>query len=388
MSQALAQARRYWRQLLLASGSLLLGSGTVYAHDQDGLQFHGFASQGYIKSHGNNFYGDSEDGSTDYMEAGLNARWRVNSNLNLAGQIFTRDAGTTDNGNVNIDYLFADYRIIQQTNSGVGARVGRVRNNYGLYNATRDVIFTRSTILSPNAIYFEGNGLREILFSSDGLEFYSYWDEENYSSSFSLILGLDKDLSDKVKRNLLGTSSNTTGDAKLLNPIFAQYIHTLNGGDTRFGVSFLSLGMEAAFKLPIPSDLRFDARGLVLSVQRNFYDWTFTGEFASLDLSYLTTIQRTIDSRYDTYYLQSEYRITPQINAVARFESSKSTSSDTDDETTENFVLGLRWKPTLNWLFGLDAYHFNGALGIPTGDNPFGVEDKTDIIAAMIGYRF
>jgi hypothetical protein len=46
-------------------------------------------------------------------------------------------------------------------------RVGRIKTAYGLYNTTRDVPFTRPSIVLPQSIYFERT--RNLTVSADGV---------------------------------------------------------------------------------------------------------------------------------------------------------------------------------------------------------------------------
>ena len=195
--------RKYCRHAVVCLAALV-GSSLSCADANSDLQFHGFLSQGYLLSDGNNFYGNSLRGSTDYTEAGINSAWRASPTLNFSGQIISRDAGNTDNGDIKVDFLFADLKTFESDSSGLGFRLGRVRNAFGLYNDTRDVLFTRPTILMPQAVYFEGNGFRELFFASDGVQLYSYWDSDENSTNFSFTLGRDKSLSADILRNLFG----------------------------------------------------------------------------------------------------------------------------------------------------------------------------------------
>ena len=61
------------RHLLLCLGVLqYAASSCAHAQDKSALQIHGFASQGYLLSDGNNFYGESPEESINL--ANINSR--------------------------------------------------------------------------------------------------------------------------------------------------------------------------------------------------------------------------------------------------------------------------------------------------------------------------
>lgn len=366
----------------LAAPSIALTMG-------DDLQVHGFASQAFLKSEGNNIYGDSLDGSTDFMEAGLNANYRYNSRLHIAGQIITRDAGNTDNGAVNLDYLFADYKLGENDQSGIGARIGRIRNNYGFYNDTRDVVFTRPTILMPQAVYFEGNGLREFLFSSDGVQLYGYWDEADHSTNFSFSVGRDKDLS-QDSLDIITGGSGMFRNAEIKSPVYAQLSHSRNGGQSRYALSTLNLTLRADGAMsPIPS-ASIDASGIVLSAERNFLDWALTGEYSYVRVEGYIGSTQNQDAESKTFYIQARHHLANNLVATLRYEHGSYEDQDLGNlSNSKHWVAGLQWTPSISWLLALDLYSIEGSGGIPAIDNTGRQEDKyTTLLAAMIAYRF
>ncbi|GAB3374758.1 hypothetical protein NCG89_02565 [Spongiibacter taiwanensis] len=375
------------RSLIIASAWLATpGLALTIGND---LQVHGFASQAFLKSEGNNIYGDSLDGSTDFMEAGLNANYRHSSRLYVAGQVISRDAGNTDNGDINLDYLFADYKLGENDQSGIGARIGRVRNSYGFYNDTRDVVFTRPTILMPQAVYFEGNGLREFLFSSDGLQLYGYWDEAEHSTNFSFSVGKDKSLP-QDSLDIITGGSGMFRNAEIKNPVYAQLLHSRNGGQSRYALSTLNLTLRAdGARSPIPS-ASIDASGVVLSAERNFLDWALTAEYSFVRVEgYLGSTQNQ-DAESKTFYLQARRHLANNLVATLRYEHGSYEDKELGSlSNSKHWVAGLQWTPDISWLLALDIYSIKGAGGIPAIDNRGREEDKhTTLLAAMIAYRF
>ena len=115
----------------------------------EGVQCTCFLSQGYFLTTDNNLFGSSErGGSLDFTEIGVNASWTPWPNLLLAAQVLSRRAGEAAENEPELDFALLDYAVLA-TASGDWARGWRVSVALGLYNDTRDVAFTRPSILSP-----------------------------------------------------------------------------------------------------------------------------------------------------------------------------------------------------------------------------------------------
>lgn len=149
------------------------------------LQIHGFFSQGWLKStDNNNVFGNSssDSGSFDFREIGLNASMRPLSNLQFSVQGLSRTAGNGSPGNIRLDYGFIDYTFSNQENSQLGIRLGRMKNPIGFYNDTRDVPFTRPSILLPQSIYFDRT--RKLAIAADGVHLYGEYRSDYGDISF------------------------------------------------------------------------------------------------------------------------------------------------------------------------------------------------------------
>ena len=156
------------RVRLSAALAAICFSGSAAAVD---YQIHGYAAQGFVLSSHNDFFGDSTDGSFDYYEAGINAVLQVQPNLTFAVQAAVRDAGISDDGAVRLDYAVADYRVLSEATSEAGLRAGKVKNALGFYNETRDVVFTRPSILLPS-VYSDNQNQRSLIFTAPGAQVY------------------------------------------------------------------------------------------------------------------------------------------------------------------------------------------------------------------------
>ncbi len=129
---------------------LLMLAATIFAQ-VDGIQIHGFISQGYLKSSDNNFLGRTAEGTFEFNEVGLNFSTELTDNLRVGMQFFARDLGYLGNDNIVVDWAYGDYRYFDW----FGVRGGKMKMPLGLYNEIRDIDMLRTSILMPQGVYNE-----------------------------------------------------------------------------------------------------------------------------------------------------------------------------------------------------------------------------------------
>ena len=134
------------------------------------LQIHGFVSQGFLVTTENNYLADSEDGSFEFTEIGLNFTQPLTDELRVGVQLFARDLGPLGNYTVRADWFYLDYRIADW----LGLRAGRVKLPFGLYNEINDIDQARVPILLPQSVYPVQN--RDFLLAQTGVELYGHLD--------------------------------------------------------------------------------------------------------------------------------------------------------------------------------------------------------------------
>lgn len=163
-----------YSSLLLAS---CFASCTLAYDINDNWHLNGFIAQSAIHTDANNYFGETENSiSTDFFEAGLVVNGNITRKLKFSTQLLARKAGENDDGSPKIDYGFFSYDLIDNARWNTGFRMGRIPSQAGLYNATRDVPFTRPSILLPQSIY--GETIRNSRFAHDGVQWYGEWRQE------------------------------------------------------------------------------------------------------------------------------------------------------------------------------------------------------------------
>ena len=126
--------------------------GTLWAFDASQVRINGFASQGYIKSDGNNYLvPESKSGSFDLNEVGITINTQVSDKFRIGAQLLSRDFGDEGNNNVALDWGYGDFRF----SDAFGLRAGMVKQPLGLYNETRDSDYLRPMAMLPQSIYPE-----------------------------------------------------------------------------------------------------------------------------------------------------------------------------------------------------------------------------------------
>ncbi len=134
-----------------------------------GVEIHGFVSQGFLKSTSYNYLAsDSNRGSFQFNEIGLNFNKKVTPNLRIGAQFFARDLGDAANNKVTLDWALGDYRFRDWLN----VRAGRIKLPRGIYNEIRDQDMLRGPIILPQGIYEELN--RDTLIAVNGAGLYGY----------------------------------------------------------------------------------------------------------------------------------------------------------------------------------------------------------------------
>ncbi|WP_255210748.1 hypothetical protein [Methylogaea oryzae] len=219
----------------------------------------------------------------------------------------------------------------------LGVRLGRVKLPIGLYNATRDVPFTKPTILLPQSIYFERT--RDLALSADGGMFYGEHraDWGNISADFGVFsLGVDSAESNLAvfgRNRVTGQSWPGSLQSKPSYISRLMYEHTdEDGGNLRLGITSIWLNAYFDPKLPAAQRLvgrtRYDLekgdftfQPWYFSAQYTAENWSLTGEYAFRQLHFQgfgSPMDRRVDG--ESWYLQGTYRLAPQWQAVARYD--------------------------------------------------------------------
>ena len=113
------------------------------------VQIHGYLSEGFVSSTGNNYLRMETSEGSFFTEAGLNVSSQLTSKLRVGAQVYDRYFGELGKGRVFLDWAFADYRL----KDWMGFRAGKIKTPLGLYTDTQDQAFLHTWALLPQSVY-------------------------------------------------------------------------------------------------------------------------------------------------------------------------------------------------------------------------------------------
>lgn len=367
------------------------------------LQLHGFLTQGVVITSDNNFLGQSNNkASTDFREIGVNASLRPTSDLQLSVGLLSHKAGATDNGEIRLDYGLIDWTISSSEQGRSGVRLGRVKNAYGLYNKTRDVAFTRPSILLPQSIYMERT--RNLTVSADGAELYLDRYGEAGSLFVTFSLGQPQVGSEASKVAFIGLAPNGRFESKLM-PIF-QISYEGDGGKYRFG--FTSVRIDASYNPGLGDVLqagRLKFTPKIFSAQYNAERWSLTGEYA-LRPALLQNFGPNMPNSHNdgqSYYIQGSYRLAPKWEALLRYDVLYTDGKDRDGQAyaaathrpgfsrfSKDWTTGVRFDLTPELMLRAEYHRVDGTAYLPAQDNPDPriLERRWDMFMLLGSFRF
>jgi len=389
-------------------------TGTVLASDdsmwEKTFQYHGFITQGLIKTDENRFFGHSDTGSAALTEIGINASSRTSNNILLSAQVLARRAGEMYDGS-ELDYALIDYTLSSDASKQYGLRLGRFKNPLGLYNDTRDVAFTRPSVFMPQTIYFDN--LRNAFLSNDGLLFYSdFWGE---SSNFDFQIGIGKTPVDvNMEYALIGEDIPGNIDDEDLT-IVSRLLYEYNS--LKLAVSYANTSFKMHGTDPVlVGDGTFEVDIWIASLQYFIDDWTLTTEWAQQPIEW-----RDFSSFYPAgtsgkftasgYFVQGSYQFKPNWEILLRYEEGYADKSDKDGTKrsaalasipppftiispphnyfTKDWVIGTRWDVTNRFMLRAEFHSVEGTYILSRRENDTATTVKDwNLFSILASYRF
>lgn len=371
------------------------------------LQFQGFASQAYIATSDNDVFGNTDNGgSFGFTEVGLNALMRPMPRLQLSAQVLSRRAGNGNSATPRLDFGFADYRLYSHETNQLGIRIGRLKNPFGFYNDTRDVAFTRPSILLPQSIYFDRT--RNLGLSADAVHFYadsSHTDLGSIAIQFGLIRPIVKDKD--TKASVL--PSQAGGDLTSTLSYVGRGVYETNDKRIRLAVSgmWFNVGYDPAQSDNIdPGTIQFSP--IYFSAEYNAEKWSLTSEYAlrhfkirNFDAPAIGLGDTTFTG--ESYYFQGVYRFTPKWEGVLRYDVLYSDKSDRSGKAfaaksgapahsrfAKDITVGLRFNVTPSFMLRAEYHRVNGTAWLSKLDNPYSssTSQHWNLFAVQASYRF
>jgi hypothetical protein len=349
----------------------------------DTLQVHGFLSQALTITDENDFFGSSSQGagSFEYTEIGLNASLRPHQDVLLAAQVLSRRAGGNSSDALpTLDYGLVDYQLISNQQRTFGVQLGRFKNPFGFYNQTRDVAFTRPSILLPQSIYFDRT--RSLGLSGDGISLYH--EERLANGLLRTQLGIGQAQAGSDLRSTLRLE-DVPGTLEPRESVIGQIRYEHDGGRIVAAVSAAEAKARFDSNTPQQPDLTFRFRPIVFSLQYNEEYWSLTSEFALRPTKLGGLENRFVnDVTGESWYVQYARRFADDWQWLVRYDSLISNRADRSgksfEESTggtvpahtqfaEDITLGLQWTPHPRIMLAGEYHHVDGTGWLPVRDN-------------------
>jgi hypothetical protein len=125
-------------------------SSVAQGQDDNKIQIHGYATQGFLYSSNNNFLATkSKQGDFNWQEAVATLNSNIVDRLRIGVQIRASQLGQTGAPIINLDWASADY----QYKDYLAFRVGKVKTPIGLLNETQDIDPAHVWSLLPQNMY-------------------------------------------------------------------------------------------------------------------------------------------------------------------------------------------------------------------------------------------
>lgn len=342
------------------------------------IEFHGFVSQGFIKSTGHDYLADSRRGSFEMSEVGLNATKVLTDQLRLGVQLFARDLGPIGNYTAQLDWYYLEYQFADW----LGIRAGRTKLPFGLYNESSDVDAARVPVLLPQSIYPLRS--RNYLLAQTGLELYGY-----------VLLGPAGGLEYRLYGGTIfiePASQTYRIDRDVLRVVGGRLLWETPLPGLRFGGSFQAMDLDYTFSGPslvgVPGASPTGQATARLPVQLRLASIEYAGERLLLAAEYsrwyvdtessVPTVVRPSHHVSERFYGMGAYRLSNWLTLGAYYAARYNSLADPDGRAVlRRTVKGtyqldsagtLRFDLNQHWLLKLEGHYMRGTADLTAAD--------------------
>jgi hypothetical protein len=343
--------------------------------------------------------------SPDFTELGLNGSWSPLPKLRLSLQVLSRRAGAGQEGVPQVDFGLLDYSPIDTEDYRFGFRLGRVRLPYGLYNDTRDVAFTRPSVLLPQSIYPERT--RDYTLSADGGALYGELRGGFGSLLAEFVTAIPRSDDRTTELAILGRSFHGRLDADPV--LMGRLSYESPEGHLRLALTAVDASTRYC---PLPGESPALRRATdvftpwVFSAQYQTENWTFTSEYS------IRPVRKNgfgplfdFDLMGEGYYFQAAYRFAPKWEAMFRYDALYYNRDDAYGDRLEaatggvvpahsqfaqDWTVGLRYDITPSIMTRAEYHAITGTAWLPQLDNldAAATHKRWDMFAVIVSFRF
>ncbi len=401
---------------------ILLFSTNCFASELENIEVHGFLAQGFLKTDKNNYLADTEEGTGDFNEMGINFGKKMSPRMRIGVQFFARDLGDVGNNEVEIDWFYADYYYKEW----LGLRVGVMKRPVmGMFNENRDLDNIRTSILLPQSNYFEG--IRDSVLRTNGVSLYGTLDAKTagllrYTIMYGEVHvpsdGSTSQFTADVVYNMFGLLAETTSiDVERTFSMRIDWLPPIDGLDIAFTYS----NMPLDYNIKIISDIPASMAGMIpetftietkewkaysLSFEYLWSNLTFTAEATQVDTKTTALGQPANDNSTEHWYVSVAYRFTDWFELGSYYceqyldkddkDGSVQVSRGKDDFRAwhKDLTFSARFDLSENWVAKVEVHSIDGAALIPptmnidTNTNQPSFERNWTMYAAKLSYTF
>jgi hypothetical protein len=380
------------------SAGILCAQSTDFTIEGRPVQIHGFASQAFAVSDGNNYLTmNTRTGSFSFTDFGVNISAQLTPKLRIGAQLYDRNIGHLGNWHPELDWAGVDYKF----QDWLGIRAGKIKTVLGLYNDTQDMEFLHTWAILPQSIY--PLDLRSSDIAHIGGDLYGTVALKQLGSlAYTVYAGFEPtDLYGGYVYGLKGFGVNVTA-----------FNRSLQGGDLRWntpvqgllaGVSYMnqSVHSRGTNQASLPSTSRSRKN------QTSQFYVQYTRGALKLDGEYRRNMQDIFvsdlfappeilaDSR--SFYGSATYRLGKHLEVggyYSRFYLDWADKlSDLDNHIFDK-VASVRLDLTSHWDVKIEGHFMNGYgasdafRSFYPQDNPQGFKPTTNLLVIRTGYQF
>lgn len=353
---------------LLTAVTLLSLATSVQAMDLAGVEIHGFASQGYIKTTSENNFpvSNSGDGSFNFNDFAINFSKEVTPGLRVGLQLLAMDRGSYGKDEITLDWAFADYRL----QDWLGFRAGKIKMPLGLYNESRDNDALRTFIFLPENEYYDYE--RDSVNAITGAGIYGSVPIGNAGTlNYQLLVGTTPIPTDGASaRNYSAYVSSVAAPLTATNiDSDKAFVHHLEWRAPIDGLRAAFSGLHTSFSgtasgdftdetdplnaiiTPVTADWKFDSlhryifgleyiyKDLVLATEYQRDDYTVSVNYNNLAEENWTSKQKS-----DGWYVSAAYRFTDWFELGGYYTEIYADRNHRDGSTYEDLEVGAKWQ--------------------------------------------
>lgn len=248
-------------------------SHSAYGDNAD-FAWQGFIAQGIAQASDSSFINQSGALSAELTELGVNARYKLAPSWHLAGQLVYLDGGNRYPQGERIDYLFLDWAVLNQVDWQANLYAGRFKNQHWLFSSTRDVPFTRPSIVLPQSVYFDG--FRDIAVGSDGIAAQVRYAGAAGDATFNWSWG-STNISRAQSHLLLGAAAQGSADQEFVHQASAYW--QPYGSQFTYGFSLLDSDFDySCADNDLFTSADFTVQRVMLSMRYQAEKWELASE--------------------------------------------------------------------------------------------------------------